>query len=151
MYLWRTKFREKKPVIREFGNMFSPAIWVPVYMVRKPMASLDEGYLFVMNLYVEGMQPTPFSPWDHVVVTEQELHEYFEELPDEVKPNENEPQDGDKVIWPLEKMRQLLDGAVVSKFISPDVCKAYRKGIQQCISLLELEYDTQQSLDKIMT
>lgn len=141
MYLWRTKFKEKKPVIKELSEVSVHNIWVPVYMVRKPMASLDEGYLFVMNLYVEGMQPTPFSPWDHVIVTEQELHEYFEELPDEVKTNDDEPQDGDEIIWPLEKMRQLLDGAVVSKFVSPDVCKAYRKGIQKCISLLELEYD----------
>lgn len=141
MYLWRTKFKEKKPVIKELSEVSVHNIWVPVYMVRKPMTSLDEGYLFVMNLYVEGMQPTPFSPWDHVIVTEQELHEYFEELPDEVKTNDDESQDGDEIIWPLEKMRQLLDGAVVSKFVSPDICKAYRKGIQKCISLLELEYD----------
>ena len=148
MYLWRTKFREKKPVIKEFGNTFIPAIWVPIYMVRKPMASLDNDYLFVMNLYVEGMQPTPFSPWDYVVVTKQELHEYFEELPDEVKLNDDEPQDGDETIWPLERMRQLLDEAVVSKFPSSDTCKSYRNGIQQCISLLELEYDTRHLVEK---
>lgn len=35
MYLWRTKFREKKPVVKEFGNMFAPSIWVPIHMVRK--------------------------------------------------------------------------------------------------------------------
>lgn len=144
MYLWRTKFREKKPVVKVFGDLFAPSIWVPIYMVKRPTDSFKDEDLFVMNLYVEGMQPTPFSPWDHVVVTKQELHEYFEELPDEVKPNENDPQNGDEVIWPLEKMRQLLDSAVVSKFVSPDVCKAYRKGIQQCISLLELEYDARQ-------
>lgn len=148
MYLWRTKFREKKPVIKEFGDMFAPSIWVPTHMVRKPMASLDEGYLFVMNLYVEGMQPTPFSPWDQVVVTEQELQEYFEELPDEVKPNEEEPQNGDEVIWPLEKMRQLLDESVTSKFTSQNVCDAYCKGIRHCISLLEMEYDLRCLVEK---
>lgn len=129
MYLWRTKFRERKPVIKEFVNARTSNIWVPVYMCRKPMSLLDEGYLFVMNLYVEGMLPTPFSPWDHVVVTEQELAEYFEELPGEIEQN-GEPQGGDEVVWPLEKMRQLLDDAVVSKFVSSDVRRAYRKGIQ---------------------
>ena len=138
MYLWRTKFREKKPVVKEYRNMFAPSIGVPIHMVRKPMTSLDEVYLFVMNLYVEGMQPTPFSPWDQVVVTEQELQEYFEELSDEVKPNEEEPQNGDEFIWPLEKMRQLLDESVMSKFSSQDICDEYCKGIQYCIALLEM-------------
>lgn len=148
MYLWRTKFREKKSVVKEFGDMFAPSIWIPIHMVRKPMTSLDEGYLFVMNLYVEGMQPTPFSPWDQVVVTEQELQEYFEELPDEVKPNEEESQNGDEVIWPLEKMRQLLDESVTSKFASQDICDAYCKGIQHCIALLEMEYDLRCLVEK---
>ena len=101
-----------------------------------------------MNLYVEGMQPTPFSPWDQVVVTEQELQEYFEELPDEVKPNEEEPQNGDEFIWPLEKMRQLLDESVMSKFSSQDICDAYCKGIQHCIALLEMEYDLRCLVEK---
>lgn len=85
MQLWKTKYIAKKPVTRvEQENNFAPGIWVPVFMAKRPMASLEDGYLFVMNLYVEGMEPTPFSPFDHVVVTEQELNEYFEELSDEV-------------------------------------------------------------------
>lgn len=45
----------------------------------------------------------------------------------------------------LEKMRKLFDEAVVSKFSSPAACNSYRKGIRECISILEKEYDLRYS------
>lgn len=41
----------------------------------------------------------------------------------------------------LEKMRKLFDEAVISKFSSPSAYGSYRKGIMECISILEKEYD----------
>lgn len=41
----------------------------------------------------------------------------------------------------LEKMRKLFDEAVISKFSSPAARDSYRKGVHECISILEKEYD----------
>lgn len=51
----------------------------------------------------------------------------------------------DSDISVLEKMRKLVDGAVVSKFAPPADCRSYRKGVQECISILEKEYDLRYS------
>jgi uncharacterized cysteine cluster protein YcgN (CxxCxxCC family) len=44
---------------------------------------------------------------------------------------------------PIEQMQEMLNGAVMSKFINTDACKNYRKGIEDCIKILEQWEDSE--------
>lgn len=41
--------------------------------------------------------------------------------------------------WPIEQMQKLLNGAVVSEFVSKDACVAFRDAVSKCIAILEAE------------
>lgn len=41
--------------------------------------------------------------------------------------------------WPIDQMKELLAGAVMSKFVSIEACRCYRDAIQQCIAIMEEE------------
>ncbi len=50
-----------------------------------------------------------------------------------------EEYEGDVRPWPIEQMQELLNGAVMSKFISKDACLAFRDAVSRCIAILESE------------
>ena len=39
----------------------------------------------------------------------------------------------------IDKMRELLAGATVSKFSTPEACQAFKDGVSQCIQIMEEE------------
>lgn len=39
----------------------------------------------------------------------------------------------------IDKMRELLAGATVSKFSTPEACRAFKDGVSQCIRIMEEE------------
>ncbi len=41
--------------------------------------------------------------------------------------------------WPIDQMKELLAGAVVSKFATVDQCRAFRDGVSACIAIMEEE------------
>lgn len=50
-----------------------------------------------------------------------------------------EPFQGEVKPFPIEQMKELLRGAVMSKFVSVATCQAYRDGIMDCIKIMECE------------
>ncbi len=46
---------------------------------------------------------------------------------------------GDVKPWPIEQMQELLNGAVMSKFVSKEACIAFRDAVSKCIAILEAE------------
>lgn len=47
----------------------------------------------------------------------------------------------DEYILLLEKFRHLLDSVSMTKFSSRDAYFAYRKGVSDCITIIETQYD----------
>ncbi len=82
MQKFKTLFREKKNVIKAFENVKfkSPNMWMLVEFGQRPMADINDSYWFVLRAYDKSAEPEPLSPFDSVVVNEDELKEYFEEI-----------------------------------------------------------------------
>ncbi len=48
-----------------------------------------------------------------------------------------EPYEGEVKPWPIDQMRELFAGATVSKFATPEACRAFKEGVYQCIRIME--------------
>lgn len=80
MRMWDTLFKQKKPFM--FWDEvvdWSTTRWAFTDMMRNLQ---DNMWLYELVHFEPGMQPTPFSPFDHFAVTEAELNEYFEAVPE---------------------------------------------------------------------
>ncbi len=84
MQKFKTLFKERKNIIKAFENVKfeEPTIWMLVEFGQRPMANTNDSYWFVLRVYDKNAEPEPLSPFDSVVINEDELKEYFEEIPE---------------------------------------------------------------------
>jgi len=91
MRMWDTLFKQKKPFMfwDELGD-WTVTRWAFTDMGK--MIESNEWYYTLIH-FDPKMEPTPYSPFCHIIVNKKDLDEYFEEVPE----SQSEYQDGQAV------------------------------------------------------
>ena len=80
MRMWDTLFKQKKPFM-----FWDEAVdWTTTRWAFTDMGKRigDDEWYYTLIHFAPEMQPTPYSPFDHIIVTQKEIDEYFEEVPE---------------------------------------------------------------------
>lgn len=82
MEKFKTKFQQKKPVLKELQGLKTtkPIIWILIDISKRPMADTTDDYWYTLQLYCGDRQYNTSYPFDSIVVSGEELGEYFEEI-----------------------------------------------------------------------
>ena len=80
MKMWDTLLKQKKPfMFWDEAVDWTKTRWAFTDILRNLQ---DSAWLYELVYFAPEMHPTPYSPFDHFAVTEDELEEYFEIVPE---------------------------------------------------------------------